>query len=227
MKILLINQAFYPDVAATALHAGDLAQRLASDGHSVTVIASRRGYDNGSDRYTKNELWNGVRVVRVGCVSLGKETRWRRAINFGTFFVSCISGCSSMPRQDVVVSMTSPPLISTVAALFVALKGGRLVQWMMDLNPDEAIAAGWLHEGSLAARGWSEPFVQSSRRQPVVVLDEFMRERIVRKGVPADKLEIIPPWSRDLPCATTKKAGAGFGAAWPRRQIRRDVLRQP
>jgi hypothetical protein len=53
MKILLINQAFYPDVVASALDASDLAHWLSTASHEVTVIGSRRGYDNASERYPK------------------------------------------------------------------------------------------------------------------------------------------------------------------------------
>jgi hypothetical protein len=136
--------------------------------------------------------------MRVGCLGLGKKAAWRRAIDFASFFLSCIFRLILLPRQDVVISMTSPPLISTAGALFVGLKGGRLVQWVMDLNPDEAIAAGWLQEGSLAARGLERALLFSLRTATqIVVLDEFMRERIVRKGITDDKVEVIPPWSRD------------------------------
>lgn len=198
MKILLINQAFYPDVVATALHASDLAHRLSTDGHQVTVIASRCGYDNASDRYAKTEVWNRVRIIRIGNLGLGKGARWRRMINFATFFVACAFRLIAIGRQDLVVSMTSPPLISTVAALFVRLKGGRLVQWVMDLNPDEAIAAGWLRERSLAARGLEQALIYSLHTAAqVVVLDEFMRARVIRKGIACEKVEVIPPWCRD------------------------------
>ena len=46
MKILILNQAFYPDVVSTAQHAADLAVKLVEQGHEVTVIASRHGYDD-------------------------------------------------------------------------------------------------------------------------------------------------------------------------------------
>ena len=51
MRILLLNQCFYPDVVSTAQHLTDLAVALAERGHSVTVVASRRGYDNPSKRF--------------------------------------------------------------------------------------------------------------------------------------------------------------------------------
>jgi colanic acid biosynthesis glycosyl transferase WcaI len=198
MKILLINQSFYPDVVSTAQHAGDLARSLASEGHKVTVVASRRGYDNTSAYFTRKEVWNGVRIIRVACSGLGKGSRWRRIVDFATFVLSCFLQILLLPRFDVVVSMTSPPLISTLAALFVRLKGGRLVQWVMDLNPDEAIAAGWLEEGSLVARVLELSLRYSLRTaSQIVVLDRFMRERIIKKGIASDKLRLIPPWSHD------------------------------
>ena len=83
MDILLINQTFYPDIVASAQHAGDLARRLTAQGHAVTVIAGRRGYDDASLRFAKTELWNGVRIVRVGCAGLGKQARWRRLWHAG------------------------------------------------------------------------------------------------------------------------------------------------
>ena len=44
MKILLLNQCFWPDVAATAQQLTTVARGLRSRGHEVTVIAGRRGY---------------------------------------------------------------------------------------------------------------------------------------------------------------------------------------
>jgi hypothetical protein len=46
MKVLLLNQCFYPDVVATSQHLTDLAIELVKSGHQVTVLASRRGYDD-------------------------------------------------------------------------------------------------------------------------------------------------------------------------------------
>ncbi len=43
LRILLLNQCFYPDVVSTAQHLTDLATALTVRGHEVTVIASDRG----------------------------------------------------------------------------------------------------------------------------------------------------------------------------------------
>jgi len=46
LKILLLNQAFYPDLVSTGQHLSELAAALAERGHQVTVITGRRAYDN-------------------------------------------------------------------------------------------------------------------------------------------------------------------------------------
>ena len=38
MHVLILNQTFYPDIAATAQHMWDLAQYLVKRGHEVTVL---------------------------------------------------------------------------------------------------------------------------------------------------------------------------------------------
>ncbi len=198
MKILLLNQAFYPDVVSTAQHAGDLAQALVEAGHEVTVIASRRGYDDPQQRFPAGETWRGIRIIRVGSTGMGKGARWRRAVDFGTFLGSCAVRALVAPRFDVVVAMTSPPLISVLGALLVPLKARRFVFWCMDLNPDEAVVAGWLQEDSASAKALSR-LLRFSLRQAdaIIALDRFMQERIQRKGIPAEKMSAVPPWSHD------------------------------
>jgi colanic acid biosynthesis glycosyl transferase WcaI len=198
MKILLLNQAFYPDVVSTAQHAADLARGLTQAGHDVTVVSSSRGYDNPRTRFAKRERWNGINIIRIGSTGLGKASRWRRAIDFGTFMANCAFRLWLLPHFDVVLAMTSPPLISFLASLAVPGKANNLVFWSMDLNPDEAIAAGWLSERSLLARVLSRMLLYSLNRATVIVaLDRFMKDRIEAKGIEPGKILVAPPWAHD------------------------------
>jgi glycosyltransferase involved in cell wall biosynthesis len=196
MRVLLLNQTFYPDVVSTAQHAADLAAGLADAGHEVTVIASRRAYDAPSRVFPARERWRNVRILRVASTALGKAARWRRAIDFASFLLASIVRLAVLPRFDVTIAKTSPPLIGVLAALFVRLKGGVLASWIMDLNPDEAIAAGALRRESLMARGLSRLLRFSlAASSGVVVLDRFMRDRVIAKGVSPRRVAILPPWS--------------------------------
>jgi glycosyltransferase involved in cell wall biosynthesis len=211
MRILLLNQAFHPDVVSTAQHASDLVAVLAEAGHDVNVVASRRAYDDPHTRFPAESSWHGARVIRVANTGFGKKTAWRRAVDFATFLLSCAFRLLTMPRCDVVVAMTTPPLISFLASLFVHLKGGKLVYWIMDLNPDEAIAAGWLNgDSTLAFLLGIIQWFSLDTADSIVVLDEFMRDRIQAKGIPATKISILPPWTHDSVVRYDETARAEF-----------------
>jgi hypothetical protein len=198
MRVLFLNQTFAPDNVSSAQHAADLAAHLAERGHEVAVIAGRRSYDNPQVRFPARERRDGVEIRRVRSSGLGKSAKWRRAVDFLSFLVASALALLFSRRYDVVVAMTSPPLISFLAALFVKLRGGRLVLWVMDLNPDEAIAAGWLRPDSVAARGLAALLASSlATASQIVAMDEFMRDRLLAKGAPASKLVVLPPWSHN------------------------------
>ena len=211
MKILLLNQCFYPDVVSTAQHLTDLATALTERGHEVTVVTSDRGYDDPATRFKRRERWNGIEIIRIPSVSLGKSSKWRRAFNFGSFMLACSLRLLTLRRFDLVVALTSPPLISFLAALFVRLNGCRLCFWVMDLNPDEAIAAGWLDERSATAgllkRMLRYSFTVADR---TIVLDRFMKERVTAKSVDPARIVIIPPWSHDDQVAYSAAGRAAF-----------------
>ncbi len=214
MKILLINQCFYPDVVSSAQHLTDLALELTRCGHEVTVLAGRRGYDDPALRFVRKEFWRGISIIRIPSTALGKGSRFFRAVDFGTFMLACFVGMLALPRFDVVVALTSPPLISFPAAFLAGLKRERFYFWVMDLNPDEAIAAGWLQEDSVAAKIFASMLMYSARKaRKLIVLDRFVKERLVAKGIAKEKIIVIPPWSHDQHAFYSPEGRTAFRAA--------------
>jgi colanic acid biosynthesis glycosyl transferase WcaI len=198
LTFLLLNQTFYPDVMATGQYLTEVAVRLVERGHQVTVVTSQRAYDHPETAFAKAETWRGIRIIRIGSTGFGKGAKWRRAADFASYIVSCCARLALLPRHDRVVALTTPPLISFVGAWLARFWRASFFYWVMDFNPDEAIAAGWLRSGSLAARLLDSMSRFSLRRaQKVIALDRFMHERILAKGTAAEKIIVIPPWSHD------------------------------
>ncbi len=197
-SVLLLNQTFFPDNLATSQYLTELGRELAERQAKVRVITGRQAYDDPGKVHARKEEWSGIEIHRVGSLALGKSAKWKRALNFGTFLVSATSKLGWMPRSDAVVALTSPPLISVLGAGYKRLRCSRFFYWVMDLNPDEAIAAGWLRQRSLAGR-----FLESASRfsfrqaNAIIALDRFMRDRIVAKGIGPDNIHVIPPWIHD------------------------------
>jgi hypothetical protein len=129
---------------------------------------------------------------------LGKVSKWLRCLDFGTYLIICFVRLMFLPRHDLTVALTSPPLISFFGALFAKLRGGHFCFWVMDLNPDEGVELGWVREKSLLARTLQVLLKYSlEQSNQVIALDRFMRERIVRKGISAERVIVVPPWSHD------------------------------
>ena len=198
MKILLLNQAFHPDVVSTAQHLGDLSAALVENGHEVTVVTGRRAYDDPGKIFPAREDWRGVDIFRVFSTRFGKTNQWRRAADFASFILCCCARLAFLPRHDVVMALTTPPLISFIGAWRAKLWRASFCYWVMDLNPDEAVAAGWLRADSFVGRRLERMSRFSFRRADrIIALDRFMRDRIAAKQIAAEKIVVIPPWSQD------------------------------
>ena len=198
MTFLLLNQTFHPDVMATGMYLSELAVRLVERGHQVTVVTSRLAYDQPATAFLKQETWRGVRVFRVGSTGFGKGAKWPRVADFASFMLACCWRLARLPRHDAVVALTTPPLISFVGAWLARRWRALFFYWVMDFNPDEAIAAGWLRPGSLVTRLLERMSRFSLRRaKKIIALDRFMRDRIVAKGIAPERIAVISPWSHD------------------------------
>jgi len=195
VRVLLLNQVFYPDPQSTGQHLQGLAEGLVRRGHEVTVLTSCRSYDDPERLYPAHETWRGLEIIRVWSSGFGHGTKWRRAADFATFLVSAALRGLFLPRADVVVALTTPPLLSVLGAMLAGLWQGRFIYWVMDLNPDEAVAVGWLQEDG-ALTYILEALSRWSLRQAdwAIVLDDYMRERVCAKGIAPEKVVTVPIW---------------------------------
>jgi glycosyltransferase involved in cell wall biosynthesis len=196
MKILLLNQTFYPDNLATSQQVADLAVYLTQRGHQVSVVTGQRAYEERQRKFVSFEKWQGIDIYRVSSTGFGKGRLRYRIIDSATFFISLVWQLMFFPGQDLVINFTSPPLIGAVGALFSWLKGGRSVQWLMDINPDAAFQVGYLNRKSPLGRALNFVFEATVKNaSEVIVLDRWMKHRVIEHGAPKERVIIVPPWS--------------------------------
>jgi glycosyltransferase involved in cell wall biosynthesis len=150
MRIAFLNQFYAPDLAATAGILASLAERLAAMGHEVTVITSRSVAD---DPARTTGARNGVRVSRLWTPKFGKRRLAGRLADYACFYLQAFFALLFLRRQDVVVSLTTPPYIG-LAALAHRLRSWRtrLILWNMDCYPEAAESAGLIHPGGILSR---------------------------------------------------------------------------
>ena len=159
-------------------------------------MCDHRGYENRNEKYPARETYKGVTIQRVFSTGFGKGHPAARLVDFLSFDLFLFLKLLRMPPFDVVISFTSPPMLGFLGALFCRWRGGRVIQWLMDVNPDTAIRVGYVKEGSWLANGLNALFRMTLEASDlVVVLDRWMKQTVLSKGISPSRVIIVPPWS--------------------------------
>jgi colanic acid biosynthesis glycosyl transferase WcaI len=190
MRILLLNQFFYPDSAATSQLLTDLARCLAAQGHSVRVIC-------GSSSYAESDSSNppAVEIVRTPDLPFGRGLL-ARAFSYTSFLAGALYRGLLGPRPDLILTLTTPPALGVFGSLLKSVFHSRHFIWEMDLYPDIAFDLGVLHPRSWFTRLMGASFDDARRRADgIIALGECMRERLIRRGIPSDRIHVADNWA--------------------------------
>ena len=197
MRLIILNQFFYPDHSATSQLMTELAESLVERGVAVTALSGRGRY-NGGEKLSPREQHKGVLIERAWATSFGKRSTTGRIADYLSFYLGASLRLLQMPRHDIVMALTTPPLIGLVALVVGRLRGMRVIMLVQDVYPDIAVALGTLRTSSLLTKAleWlgNHALKQSDR---IVVLSESMRERIVAKvgAGRAARVDVIHNWA--------------------------------
>ena len=201
----------------------DLAESLVGRGLSVTALAGR-GLYNGGGLLAPGADYRGVKIVRAWATSFGKRSTIARMSDYLSFYLGAAWKLLTLPRHDIVMALTTPPLISLLAFLICRLRGMKLITLVQDIYPDVAIALGTLKARSLTSRvldALNRLVLRKADR--IIVLGECMRERVAAKvgGDAEARIDVIHNWadgtmlqplseSTDNPFAASCRFGAEF-----------------
>lgn len=205
MHILILNQTFYPDSAATAQHMWDFAQFMVAKGHRVTALASRNVYGTDRRAFAAREVVNGVEIVRVGGTAYGKKRLLYRMADFTSFYVSAAMELFRMPAPDVLLALTTPPMISALGLMRCRLPWGqgkerpRFVYYVMDVYPEAAVASGVLRRWGLPNRFLTALTARTLAKSDAIItlgsdMAELLRAHYGARRL-GDRLHIVSPWA--------------------------------
>jgi colanic acid biosynthesis glycosyl transferase WcaI len=154
-RVTLVNQFYPPDLSPTAHLTASLAAHLAAGGDQVTVITGGEGYVDAPDARSAGDTGSAaVEVVHLWTPALGKGSVLKRLSDYGSFLLGATARLVALPRQDVVISLTTPPFV-VVAAVAHRLvhRRARVVLWSMDCYPDVIERLGSRTRGGPPAAG--------------------------------------------------------------------------
>lgn len=195
MRIVILSQSYYPDTASVSQHLTDLAESLVDNGHKVSVVTSQFGYDS-NQVFPKNEIHNGVLIKRFLHSNFGKRSFFLRAINFLTFnFFLFFKTSLLYSKCDVIIGLTFPPFSALVGILVSKIKRVPFVYWVLDLQPELAIASGLIKKNSLLDKLFAICGNYIIRNSSLIIsLDKYMTSHLVEKGAEYKNISEIPVW---------------------------------
>jgi colanic acid biosynthesis glycosyl transferase WcaI len=192
-KILFLNRLFGPDTEATGVLLSELAEDLTSN-NSITVICGRT--DTSQHKVwplIQRESHGAVKLVRVFALKISKEHAMLRHLGPLVYFViAAIVACRE--RADVIVTETDPPTLGLLGVILSLRRSCRFVYYCQDVYPDVAEATGALKNRALLGLLRFFNKLALSRADAIVALAADMAGLLRFKGVPADKIAIIPNW---------------------------------
>ena len=190
MRVLLINQFFWPDTAATGQLLTDVARDIDPSLHALTVLCGNSPYgalDAGAAPPAE--------ILRCGGVAFSRG-RVGRVISYASFLASAAMRGFRGPRPDLVVTLTTPPLISLLGTLLKTLRGSRHFIWEMDVYPDIAVDLKVLKQKSLVTRlVGTLADLSRNKADGIIALGEDMKSRLVKRGILENKIFVAENWA--------------------------------
>lgn len=204
MRILILSLVFRPDNVSTAQIMGDLSLDLKSRGHDVFVITTEPHFNQDAEAMAAQSLnaywgrllqrsnYHGIEVLHAWMPRKGKSILLRIFAWLGFHAISTIAGLLTRFKPDVVLA-PSPPLTIGVSAWLLGLRHKcPFIYNVQEIYPDVAVNLGVLkNKFIIKCFQHLESFVYD-KAHVLAVISDGMANNICAKGVPKEKIRIIP-----------------------------------
>ena len=215
LKILILSINYWPEVTGIGAFTTYRAEHLVASGHEVEVCTTFPYYPEWkvpvpyAGKIAQSEERNGVKIVRSYAYIPNPVTAMKRVFFEASFIASATLRALRRKRPDVLL-VVSPPLGLAASAIFLSrLWRVPYVFDVEDLQPDAASDLGMLP-------GWALRFLyrveEAAYRHArlVTTLTPSMRKKIVDKGVPNEKVELLEPRMDDSLVDLVEEEGSAF-----------------
>jgi glycosyltransferase involved in cell wall biosynthesis len=200
MKVLYFDPKFLTPRHAAPTRAYSIARHLVDRGHEVTMVARDPRWLAVSPTappglLARRERVDGIDVIWLRIPYEQRFSKGKRLVSYGAYTLAASAAALGLGRPDLVYASSTPLTSGVPGALASGLRGVPFVFELQDLWPAVPAALGYLtrrHELALAE--WLERALYA-RSACIVVCSEAVVSALVRRGIPAEKLVLIPNFS--------------------------------
>jgi glycosyltransferase involved in cell wall biosynthesis len=218
VKICFFNRSYWPDQAATGQLLTELAEDLvARHGCEVSVVAGRALHGREGAHATlwpvSSEERHGVRILRANGTAFSRRRFAGRASNYLTYFASAAAASWMLGKQDVIVSLTDPPILGLAARWAARRTGARFVFLCEDIFPEVASLLEDFHNETVNRSLDRINRYLLREADAVIALGDRMKRRLVEeKGADPSRVHVIHNWA-DCEAITPKSKDNAFARA--------------
>lgn len=202
MRIAFLGINYWPDETGIAPFTTGRCEYLASRGHQVTVFTGFPYYPAWQvpaqyrGHLFSSEVRNGVTINRSWLYVPRRVNSIRRILHEASFAASSMIRALAAQKPELLV-VTTPPIALGLSAIALSrIWKIPYVQHVPDLQPDAAVDLGMLRPGRLTDFLYRVEKVGYRHAALVSTLTETMRQKIISKGIPAEKVVMFPDWAR-------------------------------
>jgi colanic acid biosynthesis glycosyl transferase WcaI len=200
MRILIYSYNYHPEPIGIAPLMTELAEGLVKKGHQVRVVTGlpnypeRKIYPEYRGKFYVTETINGVIIQRCYVWVKPLPGLIGRILLDGSFVVTSIIQALNGWKPEVIL-LTVPPLpVSVPAALLGKIYGCPIILNLQDILPDAAV-----HVGLIKSQSLIKVFTQLEKfayktATKITVIAEGFRDNLLNKGIPDEKMTLIPNW---------------------------------
>jgi glycosyltransferase involved in cell wall biosynthesis len=199
MRVLYFDPKFLTPRHAAPTRAYSIARRLVDRGHEVTMVARDPrwlavGATAPPGLLARRERLDGIDVIWMRIPYEQRFSKVKRLLSYGAYTAAASVAALGLKRPDVVYA-SSTPLTSGIPGAFASrLRGVPFVFELQDLWPAAPAALGYLSGPELTVAETLERALYASSDR-IVVCSEAVVSALVRRGIPNEKLLLIPNFS--------------------------------
>ena len=201
MRLCFFNRSYWPDQAATGQLLTELAEDLvARHGCTVSVVAGRALHGTAGAKGNllpiKTEERKGVRILRANGTAFSRRGFAGRASNYVSYFASAFAASWKLGPQDIVVSLTDPPILGLAALRAARRSGARFVFLCEDIFPEVAALLADFHNETINRTLDRINRYLLREADAVIALGDRMKRRLVEeKGADPGRVHVIHNWA--------------------------------
>ncbi|NVM22527.1 MAG: WcaI family glycosyltransferase [Desulfobacterales bacterium] len=202
-SIAIVGINYFPEPTGISVYTTGMAEYLVRKGFDVTVYTGFPYYpgwtkhEEDKGRLFKKELINNVKIRRSYLYVPCAVNTLKRIVHELSFVLSSAANYLMGPRADLTIVVSPPLFLGLSVRLPARFKGSKVLFHVQDLQPDAAIELGMLKKGLLARILYKIEKSVYDRADRVSTICPGMLERIITKGVAAERIFLLENWANN------------------------------